>query len=293
VESASIPLCSDRVPTVEGCPSAVGTPPLHQRTAGAFWKSLTRTDLTAEKMEQCRWVKPKLVSQIAFAEWTDAGHLRHCTFIGMRDDKKPSEVVREIESRARPGVLDSSRHRGSICNQDPRSRSKRHCQTRSRELPILTRIPAGSAFAQPEAVLVKRCRPTCVVRGSCTWAWGEGIGTVSVLHVCSGAQLVSASCLGSGALWPRRIMAHGSNASFELRLRSEARGLCWTGAPCHCRDSQLGSRVANDRRLEAQLSCHERPGTVARGHSPTSCWRPPTQPRASAVSSPAPRRRRC
>ena len=51
--------------------------------------------LTAEKMEQCRWVKPKLVCQVAFVEWTDAGHLRHCTFIAMRDDKKPAEVVRE------------------------------------------------------------------------------------------------------------------------------------------------------------------------------------------------------
>ena len=46
-------------------------------------------------MEQCRWVKPKLVCQVAFVEWTDAGHLRHCTFIGMRDDKEPAEVVRE------------------------------------------------------------------------------------------------------------------------------------------------------------------------------------------------------
>ena len=52
--------------------------------------------LTAEKMEQCRWVKPKLVCQVAFVEWTDAGHLRHCTFVAMRDDKKPADVVREI-----------------------------------------------------------------------------------------------------------------------------------------------------------------------------------------------------
>ena len=44
--------------------------------------------LTAEKMDQCRWVKPKLVCQVAFVEWTDAGHLRHCTFVAMRDDKK-------------------------------------------------------------------------------------------------------------------------------------------------------------------------------------------------------------
>ena len=52
-------------------------------------------------MEQCCWVKPKLVCQIAFVEWTDAGHLRHCTFIAMRDDKKPAEVIRETRL---PGV---------------------------------------------------------------------------------------------------------------------------------------------------------------------------------------------
>jgi bifunctional non-homologous end joining protein LigD len=46
-------------------------------------------------MDQCRWVKPKLVYRVAFVEWTDAGHVRHCTFIAMRDDKKPSEIVRE------------------------------------------------------------------------------------------------------------------------------------------------------------------------------------------------------
>jgi len=51
--------------------------------------------LTAEKMKQCRWVKPRLVCQVAFVEWTAAGHLRHCSFVAMRDDKKPAEVVRE------------------------------------------------------------------------------------------------------------------------------------------------------------------------------------------------------
>lgn len=51
--------------------------------------------LTVEKMKECRWVKPKLVCQIAFVEWTDASHLRHCSFIALRDDKVASEVVRE------------------------------------------------------------------------------------------------------------------------------------------------------------------------------------------------------
>ncbi|MEA3207474.1 MAG: bifunctional non-ous end joining protein LigD [Chthoniobacter sp.] len=51
--------------------------------------------LTAEKMKECRWVKPELVCQVEFVEWTDGGKLRHCTFIAMRDDKKPGAVVRE------------------------------------------------------------------------------------------------------------------------------------------------------------------------------------------------------
>jgi ATP-dependent DNA ligase len=48
--------------------------------------------LTAEKMQECRWIKPKLVCQVEFVQWTDAGHLRHCTFVAMRDDKKPAKL---------------------------------------------------------------------------------------------------------------------------------------------------------------------------------------------------------
>jgi ATP dependent DNA ligase C terminal region len=44
-------------------------------------------------------INPNLVCQVAFIEWTDAGHLRHFTFVAMRDDKKPTEVVRETGNR--------------------------------------------------------------------------------------------------------------------------------------------------------------------------------------------------
>jgi bifunctional non-homologous end joining protein LigD len=42
------------------------------------------------------WVRPELVAQIAFSEWTRAGRLRHPRFLGLRDDKRPTEVVREV-----------------------------------------------------------------------------------------------------------------------------------------------------------------------------------------------------
>ena len=51
--------------------------------------------LTAEKMKECVWVNPELVCQVSFIEWTSAGHLRHCSFAGMRQDKAARDVVRE------------------------------------------------------------------------------------------------------------------------------------------------------------------------------------------------------
>ncbi|TQJ85748.1 non-homologous end-joining DNA ligase [Streptomyces sp. SLBN-31] len=42
-----------------------------------------------------RWVRPELVAQIDFTEWTRDGMLRHPRFLGLRDDKKPADVVRE------------------------------------------------------------------------------------------------------------------------------------------------------------------------------------------------------
>jgi bifunctional non-homologous end joining protein LigD len=51
--------------------------------------------ITREIMPKLRWLKPKLVAQIEFAEWTSNGHLRHSRFVALRDDKLPSEVLRE------------------------------------------------------------------------------------------------------------------------------------------------------------------------------------------------------
>jgi bifunctional non-homologous end joining protein LigD len=57
----------------------------------------TQWALTKEEMKNCKWVKPEVVAQIEFAEWTPDAHLRHSTFVGIRDDKDPREVVREAE----------------------------------------------------------------------------------------------------------------------------------------------------------------------------------------------------
>jgi ATP-dependent DNA ligase len=51
--------------------------------------------LTAAKMKDCRWLKPVLIGQFEFAEWTPDDHLRHSQFVALREDKKAKEVRRE------------------------------------------------------------------------------------------------------------------------------------------------------------------------------------------------------
>src|SRR6476619_1371371 len=44
------------------------------------------------------WAEPKLVGEVAFTEWTDENIIRHPSFQGLREDKKPTDVVREEPS---------------------------------------------------------------------------------------------------------------------------------------------------------------------------------------------------
>jgi ATP-dependent DNA ligase len=52
--------------------------------------------ITAEDMTKLRWLKPKLVGQVRFAEWPSYSLLRHATFVALRDDKDPAEITREV-----------------------------------------------------------------------------------------------------------------------------------------------------------------------------------------------------
>ena len=51
--------------------------------------------VTAEQMVEMVWVKPKVVAQIRFVEWTNDGHLRHAAFLGLMTDKPSMDVRRE------------------------------------------------------------------------------------------------------------------------------------------------------------------------------------------------------
>jgi bifunctional non-homologous end joining protein LigD len=51
--------------------------------------------ITPAMMRKIEWVNPVFVCQVKFAEWTRDGKLRQPVFLGLREDKKPSQVVRE------------------------------------------------------------------------------------------------------------------------------------------------------------------------------------------------------
>jgi bifunctional non-homologous end joining protein LigD len=75
--------------------------------------------------ERPHWVKPRLVAQVRFTEWTSEGYLRHPVYIGLRDDKLATNVRRE-ESLAKPimgtsGSIGSRGARGSGTSRTPRT----------------------------------------------------------------------------------------------------------------------------------------------------------------------------
>lgn len=71
---------------ISGCPFAN----LPEKKAGRWGAGLT-----AAKMAACRWLKPQLIGQFEFVEWTEDAHLRHSRFVALRDDKKAKDVKRE------------------------------------------------------------------------------------------------------------------------------------------------------------------------------------------------------
>jgi len=64
---------------------------LPARRGGRWGQGISRAE-----MRGCTWLEPKYVCQVHFTEWTREGGLRHPAFIGLREDKNPRDVLREV-----------------------------------------------------------------------------------------------------------------------------------------------------------------------------------------------------
>lgn len=84
--------------------------------------------------ERPHWVKPELVVQVKFTEWTADQHLRHPVYLGIRDDKRPTDVVRE----------DSLRHHDSVMKRISTGPSSSRAKAAAP-------VPAGADADEPKA----------------------------------------------------------------------------------------------------------------------------------------------
>jgi len=109
--------------------------------------------------ERPHWTRPELVAQIKFTEWTTDNKLRHPVYLGLRDDKRPTEVHREEAGersrvrRSRFGVRGSG---GSGSASSGSTRSTRSTgsagSTGSGSSPTTRRHKKESAVSAPSAV---------------------------------------------------------------------------------------------------------------------------------------------
>lgn len=68
---------------------------LYDRLAKLVTKTPPVKNLPPGIRKTAHWVKPDLLCEVSFSEWTGDGHIRHPSFQGLREDKKPEEVTME------------------------------------------------------------------------------------------------------------------------------------------------------------------------------------------------------
>ncbi len=102
------------------------------------------------------WVKPDLVAEVRFAEWTQEGILRQASFVGMRNDKPASAIVRESPTQVLPAseLTADRRHEEAVrtsnrsSSRAGRVRSSGQIQKRTE-----TTTVAGIRISNPHRVL--------------------------------------------------------------------------------------------------------------------------------------------
>lgn len=153
----------------EGTLRTIGT----KLRASEVSKNMLERTPPREETRGAHWVKPRMVAEISFTEWTEDGRLRHPSFEGLRDDKKAGEVKIEIakpsemfetrrknraaaQSTANQETQTSeSQSRGSLTRRSPSRRSRKVAPSGKPQVVSTSNgeIVAGVTITHPERVL--------------------------------------------------------------------------------------------------------------------------------------------
>ena len=85
-----------------------------------------------------RWVRPALVAEVQFAAWSGAGRVRHAVYLGLREDKAATEVVRDVADPAA----------GRAATNPPEGKGDAGARTRL-VIAVPPRRPSAAAAARP------------------------------------------------------------------------------------------------------------------------------------------------
>jgi bifunctional non-homologous end joining protein LigD len=98
--------------------------------------------------ERPQWVRPELVAQVRFSEWTVEGLLRHPVYLGMRDDIDPRNVTIEPSSAPPPGIqVGSGSSQATATRSVPARAASPIASATSRAGAIVSKSPRSSARA--------------------------------------------------------------------------------------------------------------------------------------------------
>jgi bifunctional non-homologous end joining protein LigD len=118
--------------------------------------------------KHAHWVKPQLVGEVEFTEWTDDGKIRHPSFQGLRKDKSARVVVRERAAATPPAGSDDSNANG---NGEVRGIRITHPDRVMYETPRLTKLDVARYYDRVAGAMMPHVdgRPLTLVR------CGEGV----------------------------------------------------------------------------------------------------------------------
>lgn len=109
--------------------------------------------------KRMHWVKPQMVVETSYMEWTDGGAVRHAVFLGVRDDKEPLDVVRDPPTEA----VSRFSGGGTIITARPAHPSPKKIKSSEKKRPTAADLPKVIDNSRPDDGRVRLTHPEKVL----------------------------------------------------------------------------------------------------------------------------------